>query len=160
MSQHRTLNILIALSFLSVSLFAQTVPPDREGLENGEGLGMGLFAELNGYPGPLHVLELRDSLELTDTQLKQTQAIFDEMKHEAVLLGRAVIAAEESLYAVFRRGNVQEDEIQLKAEEIGQVRSQLRTIHLRAHLQTREILSDEQRTKYMRLRGRLTDAHH
>ena len=28
-------------------------------------MGLALAAELNGYPGPLHVIELADSLRLT-----------------------------------------------------------------------------------------------
>jgi hypothetical protein len=35
-------------------------------LRNGEGLGMAKAAELNGYPGPLHVLALAAQLELTE----------------------------------------------------------------------------------------------
>ncbi len=31
-------------------------------------MGLALAAELNGYPGPAHVIELADSLELTEAQ--------------------------------------------------------------------------------------------
>ncbi len=34
-------------------------------LKNGRGMGLALAAELNGYPGPMHVLELKDQLRLT-----------------------------------------------------------------------------------------------
>lgn len=37
-------------------------------LRAGRGIGMALPAELNGYPGPLHVLELADALGLTPEQ--------------------------------------------------------------------------------------------
>ena len=37
-------------------------------LEGGRGMGLALAAELNGYPGPLHVLELAETLDLTDEQ--------------------------------------------------------------------------------------------
>ena len=36
-------------------------PEDLAGLLNGEGRGMAKAAELNGYPGPVHVLELAGS---------------------------------------------------------------------------------------------------
>jgi hypothetical protein len=36
-------------------------PEDLAGLLNGEGMGMAKAAELNGYPGPVHVLELAGS---------------------------------------------------------------------------------------------------
>ena len=37
-------------------------------LKAGRGMGLALAAELNGYPGPLHVLELKDQLQLTAEQ--------------------------------------------------------------------------------------------
>src|SRR5581483_6020910 len=43
---------------------------DREidGLKNARGLGLAKAAELNGYPGPMHVLELADALNITGDQ--------------------------------------------------------------------------------------------
>lgn len=37
-------------------------------LRAGEGMGLALAAELNGYPGPRHVLDLANQLGLTDEQ--------------------------------------------------------------------------------------------
>ena len=37
-------------------------------LAAGRGMGSALAAELNGYPGPLHVLELADPLGLSEGQ--------------------------------------------------------------------------------------------
>ena len=34
-------------------------------LKAGRGMGLALAAELNGYPGPSHVLELADKLKLS-----------------------------------------------------------------------------------------------
>src|ERR1700757_2891750 len=41
---------------------------DVAGYLGGAGMGYAKAAELNGYPGPMHVLELGDRLELTDEQ--------------------------------------------------------------------------------------------
>ena len=38
---------------------------ERAALERGEGFGMALAADRNGYPGPRHVLELKAELKLT-----------------------------------------------------------------------------------------------
>jgi hypothetical protein len=46
----------------------------------GRGMGLALAAELNGYPGPSHVLELADKLELTADQRASVQSLFDSMK--------------------------------------------------------------------------------
>ena len=37
-------------------------------LRAGRGMGLALAGELNGYPGPLHVIELADRLQLGDDQ--------------------------------------------------------------------------------------------
>ena len=66
-------------------------------LKAGRGMGLALAAELNGYPGPSHVLELSHELKLTDAQRARTQALFAQMKAEAVPLGEQVIAREQAL---------------------------------------------------------------
>src|SRR3954451_8622067 len=56
-------------------------------LKSGRGMGLALAAELNGYPGPSHVLELGDKLGLTSDQRARVQTLFNDMKAEAVPLG-------------------------------------------------------------------------
>src|SRR5690625_1585078 len=68
-----------------------------QGYLNGAGMGYARAAELNHYPGPMHVLELADSLALSQDQLAQTQALFDAVKVEARRLGREVVAKEREL---------------------------------------------------------------
>src|SRR3954451_7549818 len=58
----------------------------------GRGMGLALAAELNGYPGPSHVLELADKLELTADQRARIKLLFDSMKAEAIPLGTKLIA--------------------------------------------------------------------
>src|ERR687892_2344181 len=53
-------------------------------LRAGRGMGLALAAELNGYPGPLHVLEHADALALTAEQRHRTRSLFEAMKAEAV----------------------------------------------------------------------------
>ena len=53
-------------------------------LKAGRGMQLALAAELNGFPGPLHVLELADQLELTQAQRAAVQQLFAVMKTEAV----------------------------------------------------------------------------
>ena len=60
-------------------------------LQAGRGMGLALVAELNGYPGPAHILELADKLELTAGQLTSVKALFDSMKKEALPLGSRLI---------------------------------------------------------------------
>jgi hypothetical protein len=45
----------------------------------GRGFGLAFAADQNGYPGPLHVLELKDRLKLTADQEAKTQALLHAM---------------------------------------------------------------------------------
>jgi hypothetical protein len=58
-----------------------------EDLRVGRGMGMALAAELNGYPGPAHVLELASVLDLSEDQRNRTRALFEEMRNTAVPIG-------------------------------------------------------------------------
>lgn len=139
---------------------SQTIPPDRDGLEKGEGMGMGMYGEINGYPGPKHVLELRDSLHLSPEQISNTQRIFDEMAQQSVALGGSIISMEEKLNNAFRSHDLSEESLLALSTSIGQLRGQLRAVHLRAHLLTREVLTNEQLSLYMHLRGYTEHGHH
>ena len=66
-------------------------------LSAGRGMGLALAAELNGYPGPVHVLELADKLNLSPDQRAGIQRLFDSMKAEAVPLGARLIEQEADL---------------------------------------------------------------
>src|SRR5262245_23543288 len=56
-------------------------------LRAGRGMGLALAAELNGYPGPLHVLELADRLGLSPDQRREVQRLYDAMKAKAIAAG-------------------------------------------------------------------------
>src|SRR5437762_2003360 len=63
-------------------------------IADSRGMGMALPAELNGYPGPSHVLELADKLWLGVDQRVRTEALFQAMKHEARVAGAAFVERE------------------------------------------------------------------
>src|SRR5215475_9498490 len=48
-------------------------------LRAGKGMGLALAAELNGYPGPIHVLELGDQLNLSAEQRQRVQQLYEAM---------------------------------------------------------------------------------
>src|SRR3977135_15209 len=75
-------------------------------LQAGRGMGLALAAELNGYPGPSHVLELADKLELSADQRSHVQRLFDSMKAEAVPLGSRLIEQERDLDKQFANRTV------------------------------------------------------
>ena len=85
---------------------------DVTALLDGRGWGFALAAELNGYPGPLHVLELADEIGLTDRQRMEVETIFDEMNAQARRLGSDYVAAEAELSQAFDLGTINGPELQ------------------------------------------------
>ena len=126
---------------------------DTEGLLEGRGMGLAKAAELNGYPGPMHVLELSSELKLTASQTQVVQASFDRMKASAQRLGAEIIKQEAALDAAFAERKINEAALGKATASIGKLQAELRATHLKAHLETTEILTKEQVALYVKLRG-------
>jgi Spy/CpxP family protein refolding chaperone len=126
-------------------------------LRNGRGMGLALPAELNGHPGPRHVLDLADQLELTAAQQAEARELFDAMQAQAIVLGEQVLAAEAGLDRLFATGTPSDAEILAAAIEVGRLQGVLRAHHLRYHLAMREVLSSHQVMRYQQLRGYSAD---
>ncbi|MGE0752241.1 MAG: Spy/CpxP family protein refolding chaperone [Variibacter sp.] len=122
-------------------------------LRAGRGSGLALAAELNGYPGPVHVLEHAAALKLTPEQRQRTQALYDAMKVEAVPLGDRLIAQEAALDRAFSRKTVTPQSLAQAAAAIGQTQGELRAAHLRYHLAQIALLTPDQVRRYGELRG-------
>jgi Spy/CpxP family protein refolding chaperone len=129
-------------------------------LRAGRGMGLALAAELNGYPGPLHVLEFADRLGLSAQQRGRITTLFDAMKGEAAALGEKLIAAEAALDRQFAGKTVTEASLTKGVRDIASVQAALRTAHLKYHLATVEVLTPEQITRYAELRGYAGSSHH
>jgi Spy/CpxP family protein refolding chaperone len=130
---------------------------DLQELRKGGGWGLALPAELNGMPGPAHVLELKDALGLSDDQDRQVQALFDDMKQAAIPAGERLIAAEASIEAAFASATVEETSLRRLLAEAESARTELRFIHLSQHYKTTPVLTPEQVQRYKVLRGYAED---
>ena len=122
-------------------------------LKAGRGMGLALAAELNGYPGPMHVLELADRLGLTEQQRAEIKHMFDAMKAEAMPLGEQLIAQESELDRLFASRSITPDRLTAATAAIGASQGALRNTHLKYHLSTAAILSATQMHRYAELRG-------
>jgi len=132
-------------------------------LRAGRGMGLALAAELNGYPGPSHVLELSDKLALSATQKERIQRLFDSMKAESTPIGARLIEQEGALDRQFANRSITSDALQDATLKIGLTQAELRNAHLKYHLETAQILSPEQMKQYAELRGYNSDTparHH
>lgn len=124
---------------------------ERAALERGEGFGMALVADRNGYPGPRHVLELKDELKLTPQQESDMEKLFAQMHERTVKRGKEVLIAEERLEAMFAQDRP-EAELREQAYRVATLRAELRWTHLSAHLAARKLLTPEQLAAYQQLR--------
>lgn len=126
----------------------------------GRGLGYAKAAELNHYPGPRHVLDLADELELTPEQVSRSTAIFETMQAQAAALGRQFVEHEQALDRAFANDAVDADSLRARVLKLGALQAQIRYTHLVAHLEQRAVLSDHQVRVYDRLRGYGDDSTH
>jgi Spy/CpxP family protein refolding chaperone len=126
---------------------------DIRELTTGAGWGLAKAAELNGLPGPKHVLEMKDKISLTAEQEREMKALFEEMNEKAIVLGRQLIGQEKELNDRFAQRDIDESILEELLARISATYTSLRYTHLSAHLRTPDILSDEQIRKYNELRG-------
>ncbi|MCK1652661.1 hypothetical protein IVA88_14595 [Bradyrhizobium sp. 149] len=122
-------------------------------LRAGRGMGLALAAELNGYPGPSHVLEFGDRLDLTADQRIQVQRLFDAMKQEAVPLGNKLVEQETELDRLFSARVVTSESLKATLVAISETQALLRESHLKYHLSTAALLDQSQMRRYAELRG-------
>ena len=114
----------------------------------GLGAGMAFAADQHGYPGPLHVLELKDQLRLTPAQAARITALQSAMFAESRPKSVRLLDAEARLRRLFADGVARESLVRAAVADVEQARAELRLVHLLAHLQTRDVLSEEQRRLY------------
>jgi hypothetical protein len=108
-------------------------PEDIDELRAGAGIGLAKAAELNGYPGPLHVLALTKELRLTPDQVRQVTGIRERMSAAAKPLGGEIIDREQELGRLFAQGQITPERLSAETAAIGALQGRLRSVHLAAH---------------------------
>ncbi len=126
---------------------------DVEELLSGGGWGLAKPAELNGMPGPGHLLDMQNQIMLSAEQINAIRKIWTQMNAKARQLGKRYVALEAELGQKFATGRINNVRLKSMLAEIGAVRSELRYTHLAAHLESLPILRPEQVALYNRLRG-------
>ncbi|MBC7994007.1 MAG: periplasmic heavy metal sensor [Rhizobacter sp.] len=160
--------INMCLAFAAGAATAQTATPyadeqarpikalserDVQGLLQGQGAGLAKPAELNGYPGPAHTLELQEPLGLTPEQATATASLMQEHKRRARELGAALVEAERRLDALFAERRADAAAVEQNTREVALLQARLRAEHLTTHLTQTALLSAEQVRRYAELRG-------
>ncbi|MEK6242972.1 MAG: Spy/CpxP family protein refolding chaperone [Pseudomonadota bacterium] len=162
-----TRGLAAVLAFAATSAMAQHQPyagqEDREikalspeevkQYLSGAGMGYAKPAELNRFPGPMHVLELADKLDLTPDQQVRTKSLMDAHKAEARAIGAKKVDSERAIEALFRSGKVDEAVLADSVGKAAALEGEYRLAHLETHRRMRALLTEEQIARYDRLRG-------
>jgi Spy/CpxP family protein refolding chaperone len=119
---------------------------------DGRGFGLAFAADQNGYPGPLHVLELKDRLALTPAQETRMRALFDTMLVDARSGAARLAAAEDRLRRVFADRAADPAAVRTAVAEAERARADVRLVHLLTHVQAHDVLTESQRRQYHDLR--------
>lgn len=127
-------------------------------LLEGRGMGQARIADMSGYPGPMHVLEMAEALEISAEQREQTEQIMQRMRSTAQQRGRELIETERKLEALFDGGPVQPSAVDAALLEIANLQARVRAAHLHAHIEQARVMSDEQIAKYTKLRAESRDS--
>jgi len=130
---------------------------DIEELKNGKGWGLAKAAELNGLPGPAHLLEMKEEIHLSAKQIRVIEDLYKKMKQEAIPLGLELIELERELNNHFSNRTITDELLGILLERIAQIQKKLRYVHLSTHLETPNILTPEQIALYNKLRGYSSD---
>ncbi len=131
---------------------------DIGGLLKGAGTpfgGMAKPAELNGYPGPRHVLDAFEAgeFDLTNEQENQIEILYKKMKSKAIALGEQIVDIEKNIDEAFSNGTITENYLSEEISNSADLYGQLRFVHLKSHLIMLEILNRKQVKQYNELRG-------
>jgi len=110
-------------------------------VSDGRGFGLAFAADQNGYPGPMHVLELRDRLKLTADQAAKVQELMHAMFAESRPKGARLLEAEAKLRRLFADRTADEATVRAAVAEVERARSEVRLVHLLTHLKTRDLLT-------------------
>ena len=120
----------------------------EENVRDGRGFGMAFVADQQGYPGPLHVLELKDRLRLSRDQEARAEGLLAAMYAESRPKSSRLLEAEAKLRRLFAANRPDEAAVRTAVGEVETARADVRLVHLLFHLKMRDALTDEQRRIY------------
>lgn len=170
----RTITPVLALLLACTPALAQTSPyagqearpikalseDEQSALAQGRGMGFAKAAELNGYPGPMHVIELSRRLDLTPEQSSASEKLMAEHKTLARELGARLIDAERALDRLFAERKADAAAVDAAMRRVGELNATLRAEHLKTHIAQTALLSPQQVARCQTLRGYDSAAGH
>ena len=84
----------------------------------GRGFGLAFAADQNGYPGPMHVLELKERLTLSPEQEASARALMHAMFAASRPASGRLLEAEAKLRRLFAGGSADETSVRAAIGEV------------------------------------------
>lgn len=128
-------------------------PQEVRDLREGNGMGLARAAELNGYPGPKHLLDMQTQIGLTPEQRDTVSRLYARMKERTTALGERVLVEEARLEEMFRTHTATPEALAAQVRAVESLRGELRLAHMATHLETLPLLTREQVARYNAMRG-------
>ena len=122
-------------------------------LLEGRGMGYAKAAELNSYPGPMHVLEHAKALALSAEQETATRNLMAMHKAQARHLGKELVDSERDLNQLFAARSIDVAALERQLGVIATRQAAVRGSHLRTHLAQTALMTTAQIEKYTEIRG-------
>ena len=122
-------------------------------LKAGRGMGLALAAELNGYPGPMHVLELATPLGAERRPAREGGGVVRRHEAGSGAARRTADRCRDRARPAIRRQDDHASSLGEATRDIASLQGELRLAHLKYHLATLELLTPEQAARYSSLRG-------
>ncbi|MBX3455668.1 hypothetical protein [Ferrovibrio sp.] len=118
-----------------------------------DGQEYGAVAERSSYPDPQSVLDMADTLNLSDTQRLQMRGLQQRLQGESTALARKIAALEKRLQQSFADDSIDQERIEGLSARIGELEGKQRAAYLQAHLEAKALLDAEQVLRFTQLRA-------
>lgn len=103
---------------------------------------------MKGVSGPKHLLQMKNEIGLDERQYSAIDEVYQQLNSQAVLQGERLIALEHHLGSGFRNRTITDAMLRIILNAFAETKSELRYVHLTAHLRMLEVLSEEQVRTY------------
>ena len=115
----------------------------------GRSLNLDRVAEINHFPNPKKVIEIKSLLNLNRAQNNRTTISYKLMRKYAIKTGRKIVRKENQLNNLFQQTTVDLSAVKKLVNEIAVLKGELRFIHLRARVNQKSYLTNEQISTYL-----------
>jgi len=112
---------------------------------------LALVAELNHYPEPQKVLNLKKELGLTSLQITEVTNINTEIHRKMKEMGEMIIKNEKAIDDIFKSRKLTDGDVIFFVNRYGLYEGELRTAILLTYLKMNDILTTAQKEKYQKL---------